>query len=222
MELFNFPFLKKAIRLRETPESPEDLVVLGKRKPPRKGDSRYITYGVPVSGIANTRGLFTQTANGTSLSNSSLQQSMVGTGEGSLTIESDKLSPGATFHGEIAGLFSSSGNENLTVRVKAGSVVLLSTTIVRPPKATNKGFRFEFDFVVRESGDTTDAVSACSGQFLFNKDANNIPEGAAFNTINNTTFSTTSDITLDVTVQWSSDSVENVIQSYTFTLTKTF
>ncbi len=60
------------------------------------------------------------------------------------------------------------------------------------------------------------------GAFNYVKTSNGAIEGFGFNTVNNTTFDTTINNTLDVTAQWGTNNAGNSIYSDIFILNKTY
>jgi hypothetical protein len=78
----------------------------------------------------------------------------------------------------------------------------------------------DIDFTIRTIGGAGVASIVSNGFFTFNTASDVL--GGGFVTINNTTFDTTISNTLDITAQWSSANVSNVIYSVNFVLTKTF
>ena len=78
----------------------------------------------------------------------------------------------------------------------------------------------ELDFSIHEIGVAGVAKLVTHGDFVYNKDSNNIFEGKAFNEVNNTTFDTTTTSTLNIKAQWGVASPSNKIQTNIFYLTK--
>ena len=87
---------------------------------------------------------------------------------------------------------------------------------------TNKFFDIVITFTIRAIGARGVAKIATSGQFTYSKDASNAFEGTDFIYINDNTFDTTIDNTLDITAQWANASTSNSIHSEIFTLNKIF
>ena len=87
---------------------------------------------------------------------------------------------------------------------------------------TNKFFDIVITFTIRAIGARGVTKIATSGQFTYSKDASNAFEGTDFIYINDNTFDTTIDNTLDITAQWANASTSNSIHSEIFTLNKIF
>ena len=124
--------------------------------------------------------------------------------------------------GRIVGHISSKNNITIRIRVKAGSVVLGDTGLVTMPQTTNKHYTIDLNFTVRALGTATVASIVSGIVFTYSKDASNAFEGADFSLVNNTTFDTTIDNALDVTVQWGTTDTENAIYSEYFVLNKVY
>jgi hypothetical protein len=86
----------------------------------------------------------------------------------------------------------------------------------------NKHYTIDINFTVRSIGTTTVASIVSGIVFTYSKDASNAFEGADFSIVNNTTFNTTIDNTLNVTVQWGTTDTENSIYSEYFVLNKVY
>jgi len=166
--------------------------------------------------------LFAQTEDGPTISGTTAESSILGAGQGSLTVPSDGFAVGDSFHVNINGLLTSANNEDITIRIKSGSVVLTTSGTITLPQCTNQKFEIELDFTIRAIGGAGVAEIASAGVFNFNKDSSNDWQGQGFTTIENTNFDTTSSNTLDVTIQWGSTSVGNQITSYLCVLNKTY
>jgi hypothetical protein len=166
--------------------------------------------------------LFAQTENGPTISGTTAESSILGSGEGSLTVPADGFAVGDSFHVNINGLLSSANNEDITIRIKSGSVVLTTSGAITLPQCTNQKFELELDFTIRAIGAGGVAEIASAGVLNVNKDSSNDWQGQGFLTVNNTDFDTTSSNTLDVTIQWGSTTVANQITSYLCVLNKTY
>lgn len=166
-------------------------------------------------------GMFTQTANGPSATGSA-EQTIVGTGLGSLSVPANGFAVGDTFHANISGVMSAANNETITVRIKSGSIVLASSGAITLPTITTKAFEIEMDFCIRAIGAAGVAQIGTTGEFTYNRDSNDRFEGKSFIQSNTTTFDTTGSNTLDITVQWGSDNVANSITSLIFYLKQVF
>lgn len=164
-------------------------------------------------------GLFSQT-NTVTVGNTTTETSIVGTGEGTLTIPANSFKVGMSFHAKLGGLISSLNNEQFKINIYEDANLIATTGEITFPQITNKAFEVELDFNIQAIGVSGVAKLATSGQFIYNKDSGNQFEGAMFNSINSTTFNTTTTSTLEVKVKWGTANVGNTITSSMFYLTK--
>ncbi len=173
------------------------------------------TDGAGALSFANlSTGVFSQTADGTAVTNTTTPTNIIGTGVGTLTVPANTFAVGDSFHCNIKGDLSSLNNETITVEVKSGSVVLASSGAITLPSITSKYFELEVDFTIRSIGGSGVASIITSGEFNYVQNSGNAFEGAMFHSLNNTTFDTTASNTLDVLVTWGSASASNSIKSH--------
>jgi len=78
------------------------------------------------------------------------------------------------------------------------------------------------NFTIRAIGTAGTAELVTLAQFHILKLASGTQEGFAWNTVNNTTFDTTTGNTLDIVAKWSSNSALNSIYSDIFVLNKIY
>lgn len=164
-------------------------------------------------------GLFSQTTSVT-VGNTIIESTIIGTGEGSLTIPADYFKKGMSFHGKLGGNISSLNNQLIEINVFEDGNLIATTGNISLPQITDKAWELELDFVIREIGSAGVAQLVTSGQFIYNKDSNNIFEGSMFNAINTTTFDTATAATIDIKVKWGTANVGNTITNSIFYLTK--
>jgi hypothetical protein len=142
---------------------------------------------------------------------------------GALSVPANSFRVGDSFHVNLSGYVSCSNNQAIGLRVMAnGGATVLALAATTLATATNKFFDLVITFTVRAIGTAGVAKIATSGQFTYSKDASNSFEGTDFIYINEDTFDTTIDNTLDITAQWANASTSNSIHSEVFTLNKIF
>ena len=183
-----------------------------------------VTYKIKNSVLtpaALAYGVHSQTGDSIVISATTVESSLLNGGVGSLTIPASGFTAGSSFLAKLGGVISAKVNDTLTIRVKAGSVVLVSSGAILMPNITNKIWLMEITFTIRKIGGPTVGSIVSLGDFIWSNNIN-VQEGYGFNNVNNTTFDTTISNTLDITVQWSSSSIDNSIYSDVFVLTKTF
>lgn len=171
--------------------------------------------------LTNNFGLYTQT--NTSIPVTGIAEaSLLDGGLGSLSVPANGFQVGDSFRVIITGHISAANNNTLTIRIKTGSVVLVTTGAISTATATNKHYKLEIVFTIRTLGVSGVAKIVSGGIFTYNKDASNAFEGVNFSTETTTGFDTTVSNTLAITAQWGSANVANSIYSEICTLTKTF
>jgi len=213
----------------KTVQETDDLFVVGTRDGKYDGD--YKPTVVPISAVASgiapylppaSTGLFTQIANGPTVTAIVTESTIIGAGVGSLTIPANAFQVGDSFRVDIMGHISAKNNDTVRIRVKTGSILLGDTGVVTMPNITSKHFDMSLNFTIRSLGAAGVASIASGGQFTYSKNASNAFEGSDFSLVNNTTFDTTISNTLNITVQWSSTSALNSIYTEILTLYKTY
>ena len=167
-------------------------------------------------------GLFSQTSDSLSASGV-IEQSIIGSGVGTLTVPANGFSIGDSFQASIDGILSCVGTATLHIHVKTLSgIILADTGIIAMDTTTSKSWLLNLYFTIRNIGATTVASISSGGLFSYIKNSGINFEGYVLSNINNTTFDTTIANTLVITAQWNTGNVINQIQSRNFTLTKIY
>jgi hypothetical protein len=167
-------------------------------------------------------GLFAQTSDSLSATGV-IEQSIIGSGVGTLTVPANGFSVGDSFQASFDGLVSCLGSATLRIQVKTlGGIILTDTGIITMQTTTSKSWLLTLYFTIRTIGGITVASISSGGLFSYIKNASTDFEGYVLSTINNTTFDTTIANTLVVTAQWNTGSVTNQIQSRNCTLIKIY
>jgi hypothetical protein len=170
----------------------------------------------------NNYGLFNQTGSSIPVVNTTSELSLIGGGVGTLLVPANGFTKGDAYHAIVAGTLSSQNNNDLRIRIKAGSIILVDTGNITMVGATSNGFKLEIYFSIHEIGTAGVAYIATAGTFMYTKEASTDFQGINFSTINSTTFNTTINNTLIVTAQWDTANSGNSIYSEIFTLNKTY
>lgn len=168
------------------------------------------------------RGLFAQTATSTALTNTTTRTSIITTGQGSLSVPANGFSVGSSFVAFLSGKISSVNNETIELHFNSGGVVLVDTGLLVLAQSTNKNWQIIVNFTIRSIGGAGVASIASSGNFTYNKDSGNIPEGLGFSNINDTTFDTTIANTLTIDARWGSAKTNNSITTQIFNLSQIY
>ena len=167
-------------------------------------------------------GLFAQTGNSVTVSGTTSETSIIGSGVGTLSVPANGFSVGDSFTVRISGDIGANNGSTLTLRVKSGSVVFGQVGPISMPNVTSSHFSFDINFTIRATGTTGNASILSSGYFIFTQNASNSFEGDNFSTLNNTTFNTTVSNTLSITAQFNSTNAANFILTELLVLNKIF
>jgi len=178
---------------------------------------------IPGNIAPTTYGLFAQTGNSTIITNTTVESSLINSGVGTITIPANGFSVGDSFRAVFGGVVNANNNQNIRIRVKAGTIVLLDSGLQNLGSSIiNDVWSLNIDFTIRQTGIAGVASIVSLGAFHYTKTNNASVQGFAFNVVNNTTFDTTISNVLDVTAQWQTASTGNNIYSDIFILNKTY
>jgi hypothetical protein len=165
-------------------------------------------------------GLYSQTSPGPTI-NTLTEQSIVGTGVGSLTLPANTFVVGDAYHAKIGGRINATGGggrSEIIIRVKNGATVLATTGIFDLDTATSQGWECELDFTIAGVGATGSIVT--NGNFAYTRDGSRQVFGYIFQ--DNQTIDTTVSNTLDITVEWNVLNAGDDIFAANFVLFKTY
>lgn len=182
-----------------------------------------VTYKVKnqnLSPYPQVYGLFSQTGNSVTVSGTTSETSIIGAGTGTLSVPANGFSVGDSFQLTMGGVLNNT-NDTLIIRLKSDSVVLAQSASFDPAANGDNWFMSVY-FTIRSIGAAGVASISTHGNFQVVKASNGSVFGEAFQTLNNTTFDTTTPNTLDITVQFSSSDPLNNIYSDLFVLNKIF
>jgi hypothetical protein len=170
-----------------------------------------------ISGNATLFGLYAQTVNSATITNTTTETSVIGSGVGGLTVPANTFLRGDSYHAKIGGVISAQNGDDITINIKAGSTVLASTGSISLSPVTALGWELELDFTIAS---LTATGSMCTnGNFAYNRDTGSL-EGFVFQDVQ--TIDTTIDNTLDITVTWGQAKTQDQIYSANFVLFKTY
>ena len=162
-------------------------------------------------------GLYAQTANSTTITNTTTETSVVGTGVGSLTFAADHFVLGDSYHAKIGGEIAAQNGDDITIRIKSGSTVLATTGTISLSPTTDLGWECELDFTVAAIG--ASGTMCTNGNFAYTRNTGGL-EGYVFQDVE--TFDTTVANTLDITVEWGQAKTQDTIYSANFVLHKVY
>ena len=166
---------------------------------------------------ATLYGLYSQTVNSATVTNTIIETSIVGSGVGALSVPANFFTVGDSYHGKIGGVISAQNGDTIEIRIKTGATVLASTGAISLSPVTALGWELELDFTIATIGATG---SICTnGNFAYNRDTGSL-EGFVFQDVQ--AIDTTASNTLDITVEWGQAKTQDQIYSANFVLFKTY
>ena len=168
-------------------------------------------------------GLFSQTGTSVAVSATTVESTLINGGIGTLSVPANGFQVGDSFNGILIGHLSCVGTATLQIRIKTTTGVLLADTgVIAMNAATNKHWKLDVNFTIRQLGVASVGSIASGGLFSYTKNSGTNFEGTNFSIINNTTFDTTISNTLLVTAEWNTNNAGNSIYSEIFTLNKIY
>ena len=162
-------------------------------------------------------GLYAQTVQSATVTNTTTETSIIGSGVGGLTVAPNTFELGASYHGKIGGLISNQNNDDITVRIKKDGDVLATTGLITLETTSNQGWECELDFTIASLGASGSIVT--NGNFAYNRNTGSL-EGFVFQ--DTQPIDTTVSNTLDITVEWGQAKNQDEIYSANFVLFKTY
>jgi hypothetical protein len=147
----------------------------------------------------------------------------VGSGVGTLSVPANGFRVGDSFTCSLDGVISCIASGEIEIRVKTLSGELLADTgLIDLAAANNKSWILNLYFTIRTLGGAGVASISSGGLFSYIRNGNTQFEGYVLTNVNNTTFNTTVNNTLVITVQWNTTNAGNSIFSRNFTLNKIY
>ena len=179
------------------------------------------------NGLINQRylgGIYSQTANSGTVTATTTETTIIGSGVGTLSVPANGFAAGYAFVAKLNGIVSNVNGETIRIRVKetGTGAVLADSGAITLSAATTKNWTLEIAFTVRATGAAGVAAIMTHGNYRYTQNAGLDLEGFGFSTLNTTTFNTTVLNTLTITVQWGSNNAGNSIYSDTFVLIKDY
>lgn len=162
-------------------------------------------------------GLYSQTAQSGTVTNTTTETSIVGTGVGTLSVPANGFLVGDAYHAKIGGVISAQNGDDITIRIKSNGTTLATTGLISLSVTTTLAWECELDFVIRAIG--AGGSINTNGNFAYTRNTGGL-EGYVFQdtTILNTTISNM----LDITVEWGQAKTQDQIYSSNFVLFKTY
>lgn len=176
------------------------------------------------SGLGYMASFYSQTADSTTITNTTNERTLIGSGVGSLSVPANTFKVGNAYLVKIGGVISSQNGDLIRFKVKAnsGTIILADTGNITLKSATTKVWQLEIQFVIRTIG--ADTVASIKTHFVFSyeEDSSDKFDSQAFDVLNNTTFDTTIQNTLDITATWGQAKTQDSIYSTVCNLNKIF
>jgi hypothetical protein len=188
-----------------------------------RGNVQKLTEYIPSIPPTISYGLYAQLEDSIPVTATTEELSLIDGGVGTLTIPANVFSVGDSFQALFIGVISCVGTATLDIKIKTETGVLLAdTSIVGMDVTTNKKWRLDVNFTIRNTGIAGVASIVSGGLFSYTKNAGLNFEGSNFSLVNNTTFDTTIQNKLVVTAQWNTNNGGNSIYTQVFTLNKIY
>ena len=162
-------------------------------------------------------GLFSQTAQGPTVTNTTTESDILGTGVGSLSVPANVFQIGDSYHAKVGGTISGQNGDDITIRVKNGATVLASTGVISLQAVTALAWEIEIDFTIRTIGATGQIFT--NGNFAYNRNTGSL-EGFVFS--DTQTIDTTVASTLMITAEWGQAKTQDIIFTDMTTIFKTY
>lgn len=163
-----------------------------------------ITFDTAKTGVASSV-LFTQTQTKT-VANTITESALTGTGVGTLTLPANFLIAGRTLKITASGIHSATGNPNITIKIKFGSTVILSTGAVASGNSTNAAFEAQGLITCYTTGGTGTVWS----QGFYRETGGGVNTFGMSNT-STVTVDTTATQAITITVTWGTADPGNTI-----------
>lgn len=155
--------------------------------------------------------IFAQTATVT-VANSASELTLVGGGQGSITLPAGFFVVGKSIKIRLSGFHSSTGSPTITIRIKVGGATI-ATASGTSGNGSNDGFSAEMQITCRSTGLTGSIFGQGSYQELH---AGGLVQG--LNMTGPATVDTTGTLAVDITAQWGTAALGDTMTATNFTL----
>lgn len=174
------------------------------------------------SGLGYMTGFYSQTADSTTITNTTTETTLIGSGVGSLSVPANTFKVGNAYIVRMGGVLNSQNNTPIEIKLKSGSIILGTTGLISLNASTTNIWQMDITFVIRAIGIA--GVANIKSHFIFSYEENSNDKFSSkgIDTNNNTTFDTTILNTLDITATWGVASPINQIHSTVLNLNKMF
>lgn len=184
----------------------------------QNGVTKYTSLNSVNTSTTSNYGLYTQIGNSTPVTGITGQSvitsgSLLDGGIGTLSVPADGFRLGDTFHGKMAGKINIANGNDLEILIKSNEIILVDTGIITMAASTNKNWNLDVTFVVQQTGSAGTAKIYSTGELTVRKDgAGGETVVEIFSLVNETTFDTTIQNTLEIEAKLDSacTSAENI------------
>ena len=142
------------------------------------------------------------------------------TSVGSLTVPANGFEI-SSYHLNVSGAFNSANGNTITIHLKANNIIL-GTVIATLVSTTSQFFEIETDFSIKKLGGAGVAKIVSNFDFTYSDIGTSGFRGNRAVSINNSTFDTTINNSLDITAFFSTTSVANSIACYSCILNRIY
>jgi hypothetical protein len=173
-----------------------------------------------INGLTPTGGVYMMTGEADAIFETRAETSILigSTGVGSLLVPANEFAI-SSYHFNLSGNVSTVNGDTLTIRLNNG--VSLASFVVDLTSSQNE-VELEADFSIMKRGGPGEAEITTNFDFTYSDAGSTAWRGKRICVTNNTTFDTTIDNTLSITVQWDTTDNNNSIQCRQAILTKTY
>jgi hypothetical protein len=109
--------------------------------------------------------LYAQTDISQIITNTTTETSLIGTGEGILTVPAFTFVNGDSFVATMGGEISNLNNTNITIRIKSGIISLVDTGLIQLKQGLNQFYQITIYFTIRTIGGVGVASIISNGNF---------------------------------------------------------
>ena len=170
-----------------------------------------------INGIRPSGGVYSESY-GFTLSGVQTETPMLMTGVhfGTLTVPANTYLSGDTYGLKVGGKISCDNNDTFILRLKMGTATLWTINVSVDGAQVNDWFEIEVEFIVRAIGPVATASISTNGHYSYFNNTN-VSKGYGVDSVNNTTFDTTVDNTLQLTYETSNSTLVFTISQVALT-----
>ena len=166
-------------------------------------------------------GLYSQTGETANISGTT-EQTIIGPGVGTLTVPANGFTAGDTFKVTVRGHLSNANND-FRIRVYSDSATLADTGFINYNTSSEEVLvNLDLDFIISSIGGAGTASVLTKGLLKSIKNSNFTVNGYSFETLNTTSFNTTIENILNITIEFDTTDSSTYLMTDFLTLTKVY